>query len=360
MKMDLMIGTYSQPILFGTGEVFCGKGEGLYLCSFDGEVIQVKTVLPMMNPSYLAVDEERGKVYAVNEGKEFHGVYGGGITEVNLQRDGTLHEVTSYPTQGTDPCHVAIHPSKQWIGVANFADGSVSFFDLDDHGSLTGICTHFQHEGSGPHSIRQKGPHAHSVVFDTEGHAYVPDLGIDKLMCYDVDYKDIRLNTERTLTLAPGSGPRFAVFHNDDHFLYVINELASTVSHFTWCEDRFVYGKTISTLPKETTVSNICSDIHITPDGHYLYASNRGHDSITAFSICSDGDLKWVGNYACHGKTPRNFAISPDGTCLLVGNQDSDTISVYRIDKDGSLTWIRNIDFPTPVCIQFLQKAWSI
>ena len=351
--MDLLIGTYSQPILFGTGKLFQGKGKGLYLCAFDGESITVRSVLPMMNPSFLAVDEDRGRIYAVNEGKEFHGAYGGGITEVRLLKDGTLREEQSLPTQGTDPCHVAIQPGKHWVGVANYADGSVSFFALDAQGCLSGRCEHFQHEGPEPH--------AHSVLFDGEGtYAYAVDLGNDMLMRYDLTETGVIMNPEQSLRVAPGSGPRTGLFHDHGRHLYVIHERASAVSHFVRGPEGYIQESMISTLlPDSGCEANACSDLHITPDGKFLYAGNRGHDSITAFALSDSGVPERIGNYACHGKTPRNFAVSPDGKYVLIGNQDSDTIAVCRIQENGALCWIRNLDFPTPVCIRFLKDGWD-
>lgn len=138
------------------------------------------------------------------------------------------------------------------------------------------------------------------------------------------------------------------------HF-YLINELASSVTHFTCHQGEMRECETVSTLPEDFAGENICSDLHIAPDGRTLYASNRGHDSLTVFRVGADGGLTLMQRVSCHGRTPRDFALTPDGTALLVGNQDSDTIAVFGVTQDGGLSFRRCVDFPTPVCICFLR-----
>lgn len=353
--MNLLIGTYSEPILFGTGELFCGKGKGVYFCKFDGENIRQIHVLETGNPSFLAVDEEKKKLYAVNEMKEFQGNYGGGITEVDYNESGEMRVRAAYCTEGTDPCHVAVSPDGQIVATANFADGTVSVFELNSKGELTSEKQIFRHQGSSVHPVRQRGPHAHSVIFSGNGMLLVPDLGTDQLVCYDCSTDRVKEDSDGTITVEPGSGPRFGEFTPDGRNFYLINELASSVTHFSWDGVRLHMGKTVRTLPDDFNGENICSDLHITPDGRFLYASNRGHDSITAYRIEGDGNLTKLACVPCGGKTPRNFAIAPDGKYLLVGNQDSDSIVVYRIEKDGMLKFIKKNEFPTPVCIRFLK-----
>ena len=352
--MRLLIGTYSVPVLFGTGEVFCGKGKGIYACAFDGENLRVEQVLELGNPSYLTVNEKAGKIYAVNEMQEFQGQYGGGLTEIDLAADGSLRAVAAYPTGGTDPCHVAVSPDGRLLGVSNYSDGSVTFFALDAQGRLTGEKQHFQHQGHGLHPVRQTGPHAHSVLYDGAGHAFVADLGIDSLLCYEIREAQVKEDETRSLRLTPGSGPRFGSFSADGRHFYLVSELRSTVSHFTWDGERLQLREAVSSLPEDWAGDSICADLHITPDGRYLYATNRGHDSVVGYAIGEDGALRLLGHTPCRGKTPRNFAIAPDGSLLFVGNQDSDNIAIFRIEKDGSLVFMKIVDFPTPVCIQFL------
>ncbi len=353
--LRLLVGTYSEPILFGTGERFCGKGRGIYLCTLDGADIRIEALLPLSNPSFLTVDEDTGTIYAVNELKEFHGAYGGGVSEISLNENGEMRLIGAYCTKGTDPCHIAVSPDKTRLGIANFADGSVSFFRLDGAGHITGELQHIRHQGSGPHPVRQKGPHAHSVIFDGAGHALVPDLGMDRLVCYDVQGADAQPDAAHSVQLSPGSGPRFGEFSPDHRHFYLINELASSVTHFTCHQGNMQECETVSTLPEDFVGENICSDLHIAPDGRTLYASNRGHDSLAVYRVGADGGLTLLQRISCHGRTPRNFAVTPDGRSLLAGNQDSDTIAVFDVVEDGCLAFRRNVDFPTPVCIRFLR-----
>ena len=230
--MKLFIGTYTEPILFGTGEVVRGHGEGLYACDFDGTEIRILQVLKMANPSYLTLHPNGKKIFAVNEGKEFRGRYGGGITEIDLSPDGRMETAAAYPTHGTDPCHVAISPDRTYLGVANFGDGSVTAFPLDENGRISGEGKRFQHRGSGPNTSRQKGPHAHSVLFDRHGRAWVPDLGADTLFCYDLRSGTFKPERRLSFPAVAGSGPRFGVFSSSGRLFFLVHELSCHISSF--------------------------------------------------------------------------------------------------------------------------------
>lgn len=350
------VGTYSEPILFGTGEILQGKGIGVYICSFvDGE-IKVLDTLAQRNPSFVCLNEAKRKIYVVNELKEYLGVYGGGITEIDYNLKGEMKTVRSFNTNGTDSCHVAISPNFSFISVSNFASGSISIFPLNENGEILPLKAFFQHEGSSVHPIRQKGPHAHSSIFwKNKNIILVPDLGIDSVVCYEYDENGIYPRNE--LHVSPGSGPRFGEFDEDEKEFYLINEIGSSVTHFSVQEGKMTQKETISTLPIGFNGDNICSDLHIIPNGKHLYASNRGHNSIVCYKIGEDGILEFVQRISCGGKTPRNFAIDPTGKYLLVGNQDSDSIAVFCIKEDGCLTFQSKCEFPTPVCIKFFLNA---
>lgn len=355
MKQYFFTGTYTEPILFGTGEVFQGKGKGVYLCVLEDEKIQILSHIDCRNPSFLDIDQEKKIIYAVNEMKEYNGAFGGGFTQISYA-DGKLSAVQDMGTGGTDPCHVAIAPNKQFVSVANFANGSVTIFPLDMQGSLSDRQI-FQHEGSGPHPIRQKGPHAHATIFlERENLMYVPDLGIDTVKAYRYEGSQVTPAPEYDFSVAPGGGPRSGVFSADYKIFYLIHEIGSQVSWYACDHGKMTLLGCVDTLPEDADRSaNICSDLHITPDGQYLYASNRGHDSLCCYRIAADGSLSFLHRTSCGGKTPRNFAITPDGKYLLVGNQDSDTIAVFGVTQDGGLSFRRCVDFPTPVCIRFLR-----
>ena len=355
MRQYICVGTYTEPILFGTGEVFKGKGEGIYICTFEEGTIYVKEKLSLRNPSFFCIDERRRRIYTVNEMKEYNGEFGGGVSEVTYDAEGMMKFESSFCTGGTDPCHIDMHPDGRFIAIANFANGSVSNFRLTEDGSLSSDRKVFTHQGSSVHPIRQKGPHAHSVIFTDDGKMLVPDLGTDELVAYRCDADGISEDTENTIKLAKGSGPRFGEFSPDGKHFYLINEIGSSVTHFVREKDRLEEKETVSTLPEDCSVDNICSDLHITSDGKYLYASNRGHDSIAHFSL-DEGRLHFVERVPCGGKTPRNFCIDPEDKYLLVGNQDSDTIVTFAIQQHGKLKVVSETAFPTPVCIKFFKQ----
>ncbi len=354
--MRVLIGTYSEPIVFGTDKLFSGNGKGLYDCVFDGEQLTVRHVMPMGNPSFMALDEERGMLYAVRENKTFAGTYGGGISEVMIG-NGSVSMGSSFPTGGTDPCHVAIDPFRHWIAVANYGDGSVSFFALDDSGHMTGKREHFQHTGQSVDPVRQSAAHAHQVIFDRHGYAWVTDLGCDMVMPYAVFRDHIAPCPEKNVQVVPGSGPRAGVFSSDGRHFYLIQELGSCVTHFRIGDDQtMMLAESVSTLPDGSIVGNTAADIQLAKDGTHLYASNRGHDSVCVYHVDGNGCLKTVEIVPCHGRTPRHMALSPDGRWLLVGHQNSDSIAVFHVLADGRLAWDRNLPFPTPVCIRFVNN----
>lgn len=354
MKQYLCVGTYTDPILFGTGQTFYGKGQGIYFCSFEDGRIEVLKCLKLTNPSYFCMDQGYKKIYAVNEAKEYQGQFGGGVTQVSF-KDGILREEFSTNSGGTDPCHIEMSPDRSFLSVANFASGSVSIFPLDKEGNMIGERRTFQHEGSSVHPVRQKGPHAHGTIFqESRSRMLVPDLGIDKIKIYAMGKDGIMSALEEDVETEPGSGPRFGVFSRNGRHFYLIHELASSVVHYR-CEERgLVFQQKISTLPEGFPAeNNICSDLHLTPDERYLYASNRGHDSICCFRVEKNGDLELIERVCCGGKTPRNFCVDPFGQYVLAGNQESDTIVVFSIGRDGRLAEKQRVGFPSPVCIRF-------
>lgn len=353
MKEYFFVGTYTEPILFGTGEVFQGKGKGVYLCALENEKIEILRQMDCRNPSFLCFDEQKQKIYAVNEMKEYNGKFGGGLTQISYA-GGTFTQERDMGTGATDPCHVELAPNGKFLSVANFASGAVTVFPLDENGNITGRQI-FQHEGSSVHPIRQRGPHAHATIFlENENLMYVPDLGIDTVKAYRYEGSTVTPAPEYDFTVPAGSGPRSGVFSSDNKFFYLIDEISSQVSWFACDHGKMTPLGCVETLPEEVEKSiSICSDLHITPDGQYLYASNRGHDSLCCYRIEADGSLSFLHRIPCGGKTPRNFAIDPSGKYLLVGNQDSDTIALFAIEADGLLTSLGLTDFPSPVCIRF-------
>ena len=365
-ELRVFVGTYTDPILFGTGKVLEGKGEGIYVYKMNTasgamELINKKT--DVTNPSYLAFDPRRSRLYAVNELKLFEGDPTGTISAFAVDtKTGGLKFLNKKPTRGTDPCHLIVDRTGRFVLLSNFMSGSVSVLPILDDGRLGDASDFIQHHGSSVDPDRQQGPHAHAVTLDESNrHAFIPDLGIDRVVVYNFDSDRGKLGPGAILQvpLKPGAGPRHIVFHPDGEWAFLINELDSTIVAFLHDRDSGALTEiqTVSTLPPDFNGESTCADIHISPSGMFVYGSNRGHDSIVIYKIDPrSGKLSYVAHESTQGNTPRNFAIDPGGTFLLVANQDSDTIVTFRIDpltgelqSTGQVTHV-----PTPVCIKMI------
>jgi 6-phosphogluconolactonase len=368
-ELQVYVGTYTDPILFGTGQVLKGKGEGIYLFEMDSDGGDAKLVWKkkgVTNPSFLDLSPSRRFLYAVNELKEYEGENTGTISAFALDAEGGAPSLLNRKsTRGTDPCHVAVDPSGKFAVVTNYMSGSVCVFPFLADGSLGDASDFRQHKGSSADPSRQSGPHAHSAVFDRDNaHVFVSDLGTDELVVYgwDRDRGKLERRNDLCYKASPGRGPRHLVLHPRAPFAYLINELDSTVSVLSRDPElsSFREIQTISTLPSGFTGASSGADLHASPSGDFLYASNRGHDSIAAFRIKSGtGKLEAIGHFHSGGRTPRSFDIDPSGRLLLAANQDSDNIVAFLIDEDeGTLRATgAEIRVPTPVCVRIYDSA---
>jgi 6-phosphogluconolactonase len=361
-ELYFYIGTYTEPILFGTGEVMQGKGKGIYLYKMnpaDGSLSLCEVFGGIPNPSYLAVSSSGKYLYCVNELKQYEGAVSGSVSAFAIERGtGKLSYLNTVASHGGDPCYVCVNEDETHVFAANFMTGSVSMFPIGKNGQLKEASCVIQHEGSGPHPQRQKGPHAHSVVLDLKNElAFVPDLGIDKVMVYQIDYQDGVLVPREDLHIAgpKGSGPRHCVFNAAGNVIYVINELSLGVSAYEYDETnkKIQFLQNLEDIKKEGE-DNIGANIEIHPAGKFLYASIRGLDLIVTYEIDpSTHKLRFLSKQGCGGKTPRNFVVDPSGRYLLAGNQDSDTVVIFSIDEqNGSVAEVSRVSVPNPVCIK--------
>lgn len=360
----IYVGTYTHPIKFGTGQILDSKGQGIYLLELDFQSgnLELKEIFKnIVNPSYLVINQENTCLYAVNELKEFQGKASGAVSAFRIHEpSGDLELLNQQPTNGTDPCHVEIDPQGKYLFVSNFMSGSVSVFPILPDGSIGDLCQFIQHQGSSVNPARQSGPHAHSLVFSPDGRfAFVPDLGLDKLMVYGVtdNLQPLVEVPGSHLQTQPGAGPRHCAFSPDGRYCYLINELDSTILALAYDKNKGIFEELqcVSSLPQGVSVpGNTCADIHLTPDGEFLYGSNRGHNSLIVYQINKQtGLLDYVDCQPCGGEIPRNFAIDPSGQYLLCANQDSDNIVIFKINKaTGQLTMISEITIHTPVCVK--------
>jgi 6-phosphogluconolactonase len=362
----IFVGTYTEPILFGSGKILKGKGKGIHVYRFDadlGTMSEERIMDARPNPSYLVTDPSCRFLYAVNELKEFEGAPTGAISAFSMDADsGELQFLNRKPTHGTDPCHVTVHQSGRYVLVANFMSGSVCVLPICEDGSLGDATDVIQHHGSSVDPARQAGPHAHAVVLDKTGsHVFIPDLGLDKVMIYRFDKRhgQLRPHDPPWIEGTPGSGPRQLVLHPSARYAYLINELDSTMTAFQYNEEKATLREiqTVPTLPEGFQGTNTCAEIQISPSGEFLYGSNRGHNSIVTYAIRpSDGTLVYVGHQSTRGSTPRHFAVDPGGDFVLVANQDSDNIVVFAIDlATGELVpTAHGVQVPTPVCVRIV------
>ena len=349
----LYVGTYTTS----------GKSDGIYLYSLDitGELRRIKS-FKSVNPSFLTIDRTKRFLYAVNEVGEYLGKPGGAVSAYAIEPPGfDLRLKNEQATNGADPCHLTLDRQGKTLLVANYTGGSLTALPVRSDGTL-GMATEVkQHEGS---SIKeqQKGPHAHCIILDqSERYALAADLGIDKVMIYRFDRATGKLTPGKqpSAELQQGAGPRHLTLHPNGKYLYVINELDSTMTAFNYngTAGTLTLIETVSTLPSDFTGVSYCADVHVSPSGRFLYGSNRGHNSIVVFEIDQrSGKLKPVEHVSTEGDWPRNFTIDPTGRFLLVANQRSDNVVTFSIDpQTGRLKPTgRNAEIPTPVCLKFL------
>jgi 6-phosphogluconolactonase len=348
------------------------RSQGIYAYRFDaqtGEITSLGLAAETVNPSFVAVHPNGRFLYAVNEVGNYNGPNSGGVSAFSIDRDkdghptGKLTFLNEVQSRGAGPCYITVDRTGKYVLVANYDGGSVAVFPVLADGKLGEASAFVQHTGHGTDPKRQEGPHAHSINMSPDDRfAYVDDLGLDELLVYKFDAAKGTLtpNDPPFAKLDPGSGPRHFALHPNGKFAYVISEMRSTVTAFANDPKTGTLHQlqTISALPKDFTGENDDAEIQIHPSGKFLYASNRGHDSITVFSIDpSKGTLTPVEYASTKGKTPRSFEIDPTGRFLFAENQKSDNIVVFAIDQQtGRLTPTgKVIDVVSPVCVKFLK-----
>ena len=346
----MIVGSYDSP-----------KSEGVYVYKFnsaDGtakEISHVKT----SNPSFVTFSPDGNFVYAVHETAPQDGK-GGDIASFLFNKEkGTLTFINRQLSGGDHPCHVETDKTGRWLFASNYSSGSLSMLPINPDGSL-GKATTIQHTGVGKNPTRQKGPHTHGAIITADNRQLiVTDLGIDKVMIYDLAAGSGKLSPAKPpfVQSVPGSGPRLITFHPNNEYAYLIEELSGTVVFFHYKKGKLELQQRISTLPAGDTSFAGSADIHVSPDGKFLYASNRGEvNTIAIFSIDKgDGKLSLIGHQSTLGKTPRNFSIDPSGKYLLCENQNSDQVVIFKRDRrTGLLTDSGNrIAVGKPVCIKW-------
>jgi 6-phosphogluconolactonase len=351
------VGTYTED---------GSKSKGIYAFRLDAttsEITPLGLAAETTNPSFVALHPNGRFLYAVNEVGNYKGPNSGGVSAFSIDRaTGKLTFLNELPSRGADPCYIKVDNTGKYVLVANYTGGSVAVFPVLPDGSLGEASAFVQHTGHGTNPERQEAPHAHSIDLSADNRfAMVDDLGLDELDVYKFDASKGSLtpNSPPFAKLEAGAGPRHFVLRPDGKFAYVVAEMGHTVTVFSndAANGKLQTLQTISTLPKDFKGRNDDAEIRVHPTGTFLYASNRGEDTIVIYAIDkSKGTLTQVGSVPTGGKEPRSFEIDPTGTLLFAANQKSDNIVVFRIDqKTGLLTPTGKVlDVSTPVCVKFL------
>ncbi|MCW5968726.1 MAG: lactonase family protein [Blastocatellales bacterium] len=336
------------------------NSKGIYAYRFAaGLLTPIGLAAETRNPSFLAVHPNQRFLYAVGEDSA------GSVSSFSIDRKtGMLRALNTVSARGSGPCHLSFDRTGKWLFVANYGSGSTVVFPVRKDGALGEASTVVQHTGSSVNPERQRGPHAHSVDISPDNRfLIVADLGLDKTLVYRFDAANGALapNDPPYATAAPGAGPRHTAFSPGGEFVYVINEMASTVTAFAYDKRRGVLQEihTLSALPPGFSGASSGAEIVMHPEGRFLYGSNRGHDSIAVFSADpKNGELKALDWVSTQGRTPRNFAVDPAGDFLLAANQNSNSIVVFRIDRrTGGLKAEGSVeDIDSPVSLVFAAK----
>lgn len=331
------VGTYTRSPSISAGVY-------VFVADEEGGLRPVQTVGDIEDPSWVALDPQGKTLYVTSEVSSWNGAEAGGVVAYAVdQASGYLSRINDQPTMETGPAMSVVDPTGRFLLIANYRGGAFAVFPLGEDGRIEPASDVVPVTGHGPHG-RQKATHPHDVTFDPAGgFVFGADLGTDKVWSWRLDDAGKLIPNELPFAqVDSGSGPRHVAFHPNGKAVYVINELASSLTAFRYDSVRgaMTWLGTESTLPAGFDGVNHCGEIAVHPSGAFLYGSNRGHDSVVIFPLDPDTDQLGSPSWEpTQGETPRNFAIDPSGTLLLVANQDSDSIVPFRIDsKTGGLT----------------------
>ena len=351
----LFVGTYTE------GSPASQGSKGIYVYRFDattGDATPVSTVMTD-NPSYLAIAPGGRFLYSVNE---THGAEPGGVSAFSFDKTtGKLTFIDKQPSGGADPCYISVDAGREWALVANYSGGNLSALPIGADGSLHPLTELIQHAGTGPVKDRQEKAHVHSTILTPDQkYLVVADLGMDQLTVLHFNPSAAKTPlmpaADSIVKIQPGYGPRHTAFAPGKPYVYAINELSGMVDVFHYTNGKFTLLQAISSHPAGYAGTIGSADIHVSPDGRFLYASNRGDaNNIAVFSINgATGKLTWKGVAPSGGNTPRNFMIDPTGHWLLAANQNGSNVVVFKIDPQTGMPIPtgKQLSIPAPVCLK--------
>jgi 6-phosphogluconolactonase len=336
--------------------------KGVYALKWDApakKFVSLGLQAEIASPSFVAVSPSHKFLYAITERAARRDGTGSVSSYAIDPASGALKLINRVPAHGNTSAHLVVDASAKWLLVANYGSGSVASFALNADGSVGEMADFKQHSGSSVNPHRQTGPHPHEAVMSPDNRfLLVPDLGLDKVFVYALDGATGKLTLASTTDTRPGFGPRHMLFGKGGRFAYVLGEMASAVAVMSYDakNGKLALVENIDTIPPQLTTENNSAELALSQDGRFLYATNRGHDSVTVFKVnAANGKLTNIQNIPTQGHIPRGMSLDPDGTHLLTGNQNSDTITIFDRDtKTGKLTFASQMtDIPTAVCILF-------
>lgn len=346
-----MASAQNIPLYVGTYTDADSGSEGIYRYDFNlktGELTHKKLAAEAVNPSYITFSSDKKLLFSVGETDNFEGKKSGFANAYSVTESGTLQLINKVSSNGAHPCHVQLNNDNTKLAVSNYTGGTVSLHSITKNGEISPATQVIDHNNPTQQS------HAHSAQF-LKNNLFIADLGLSTFSQYNFAKNDKKYRLKTSYKIENNAGPRHFEISKKGKFIYVINELNSTIAVLKKQKDSYVFIQNISTLDAKFDGKSFCADIHLSKDEQFLYGSNRGENSIAAFKINKkSGEIQKIQTISTNGDWPRNFTLSPDGNYLLAANQRSKNISVYRVDKKtGKLTFLHSINSPTPSCLLF-------
>lgn len=345
MTQKLLLGTYTKRI-----------SKGIYsieLDEADNQLKHLKEEVQVESPTYLTGNDDYSLLFSIAKSPEGFG----GIKSFKKDAASELYtEIDNVFEEGAPPCYIAYDKTRNLVYTANYHKGEVAVYQTSSEGHLSLLDTH-AHAGKSVHE-NQTSPHAHYFDLTPDKKFLIScDLGTDEVIMYTLN-EDNKLTVSDVISVTPGTGPRHVAFHPNNRFAYVFGELSSDVIAFSYNSENGTLSpiQTISSIPKDHESFNGGAAIRVSSDGRFVYASNRGHDSIAIYKVDEDGLLSLVDYTPTEGQTPRDFNLDPSEKFVVVGHQDSDNLSLFeRNAEDGSLTLLqKDVHAPEVICVQFI------